>query len=130
MNIAFCKNVITISMFGLILAPSILSANAADVLSPRQQMASGIDAEGVECKSGFVLMVRSTNGAAACVKSSTSLKLSNAGWGNIIKTTMEEPEPNEEGSNVEPVEQPESAEETQGNVIEIKIKDGVGSGDR
>ncbi|MEX2312377.1 MAG: DsbA family protein, partial [Nitrosopumilaceae archaeon] len=29
-------------------------------------------------------MIRSTNGAATCVKSSTSMKLSDAGWGSII----------------------------------------------
>ena len=127
MNIAFCKYIIAISMLGLILAPSILSVNAVDVLSPRKQMESGIYAENIKCKSGFVLMVRSTNGSAACVKPSTSQKLSNVGWGNIITTVMEEPKPNEENPNVEPTEQPESAEDTQGDVIEIKIKDGVGS---
>jgi hypothetical protein len=130
MNTAFSKNIVTISILGLILVPSVLSANAAEVLSPRQQMASGIDAEDVKCKSGFVLMIRSTNGAAACVKSFTSLKLSNAGWGNVIKNTIEEPTQNEENPSVKPVEQPESTEETQGDVIEVKIKDGVGTGDK
>ena len=129
MNKVFFKTIVSFSLFGLILIPSILSTNA-EMLSPRQQMASGIDAENVECKSGFVLMIRSTNGSAACVKSSTSLKLANVGWGNVIKTAMEEPEQNEVNQNVEPVEQPEPEEETQGNEIKIKIKDGVGSGDR
>jgi hypothetical protein len=129
MDMAFFKNIVVLSIFGLILIPSISSVNA-EMLSPRQQMESGIDAEDVECKSGLVLMIRSTNGAAACVKTPTSLKLVNTGWGNIIKTAMETQEQNEEDSNVEPVKQPESSEETQSNVIEIKIKDGVGSGDR
>src|SRR3989337_668534 len=53
-------------------------------LSPRQQMASGVAADDVVCKSGLVLMIRSTNGAATCVKSSTSMKLSDAGWGSIV----------------------------------------------
>jgi len=61
-----------------------LSVNAQDIMSPRQQMASGVAADDVVCKSGLVLMIRSTNGAATCVKSSTSMKLSDAGWGSII----------------------------------------------
>src|SRR3990172_6537972 len=32
----------------------------------------------------LVLLIRSTNGAATCVKSSTSMKLSDAGWGSIV----------------------------------------------
>jgi len=120
MNVAFCKYIVLISIIGLILAPSLSGVNAAELLSPHKQMASGIDAKNVKCKSSFVLMVRSTNGFAACVKPSTSEKLSNTGWGTIVKTAMEEP--NEETS-----EQPESAEETQGNAIEVKIKDGVGT---
>lgn len=123
----FYKFIVTISMIELILFPSIYGINATDVLSPHKQMASGIDAENVECKSGFVLMIRSTNGSAACVKLSTSEKLSNVGWGTIIKTTMNEQTSNERDVNEIPTEQPESAEETQGNAIEIKIKDGVGT---
>jgi protein-disulfide isomerase len=34
-------------------------------------------------------MIRSTNGAAACVKESTSLKLSDAGWGSVIEQAAE-----------------------------------------
>jgi len=126
MDIAYYKNIISFIIFGLILIPSILSVNA-ELLPPRQQMASGIDAADVECKSGFVLMIRSTNGAAACVTSSTSLKLSNAGWGDVIITIIEEPK---EGETKVEVKQSESPEETEGNVLKIKIKDGVGSGDR
>jgi hypothetical protein len=130
MNMAFCKSIMSISIVGLVMVSAILDVNA-EVLSPRQQMASGIDAEDVECKSGFALMIRSTNGAAACVKSSTSIKLSNTGWGNIIKTTMEEPKQNDENLKVEPIKNSESTEEPpKENVIEIKIKDGVGTGDR
>ena len=43
-------------------------------------------------------MIRSTNGAAACLKSSTSMKLSDAGWGDIIEITMEK---NEEEEQIE-----------------------------
>ena len=75
---------VAIIVLGLFLSPSMLSVNAQDILSPRQQMASGVAADDVVCKSGLVLMIRSTNGAATCVKSSTSMKLSDAGWGSII----------------------------------------------
>jgi protein-disulfide isomerase len=79
--------IIVITIFGLIFSLSLSSVNAEDILSPRKQMASGISADKVVCKSGMVLMIRSTNGAAACVKSSTSLKLTDAGWGNVIEQT-------------------------------------------
>src|SRR3990170_659558 len=75
---------VAIISLGLFLSPSMLSVNAQDIVSPRQQMASGVAADDVVCKSGLVLMIRSTNGAAACVKSSTSMKLSDAGWGSIV----------------------------------------------
>jgi len=75
---------VAIIVLGLFLSPSMLSVNAQDIMSPRQQMASGVAADNVVCKSGLVLMIRSTNGAATCVKSSTSMKLSDAGWGSII----------------------------------------------
>ena len=120
MNIALGIFLFVISILGLALFP-LQSVNADDLLSPRQQMASGIDAEDVECKLGFTLMIRSTNGDAACVKPSTSINLSNAGWGNIIKSAIEEPNTPEE---------PNPQEESEENVIEIKISDGVGSGDR
>lgn len=127
MRVAFCKYIVAISMLSLILVPSISNVNATDVLSPHKQMASGINAKNVECKSGFVLMVRSTNGSAACVKPTTSQKLSNVGWGSIIKPAMEEPEQNTEEPTVEPTEQPVSADDTKGDAIQVKIKDGVGA---
>ncbi len=52
--------------------------------SPRKQMANGIAAEDVICKSGLTLMIRNS-GSAACVKPSTAEKLANAGWGVIEK---------------------------------------------
>ncbi len=89
---------LSIVIIGLIISPSISSINADnhEIMSPREQMESGIDAEDVVCKSGLVLMVRSTNGAAACVKSSTSMKLSGAGWGDVIEATMEEKQEEEQ----------------------------------
>ncbi len=78
-NIAF----VGIVVLGLFLSPAMLNVNAQDIQSPRKQMASGVAADDVVCKSGLVLMIRSTNGAATCVKSSTSMELSDAGWGSI-----------------------------------------------
>lgn len=86
---------VAIIVLGLFLSPSMLSVNAQDIMSPRQQMASGVTADDVVCKSGLVLMIRSTNGAATCVKSSTSMKLSDAGWGSIIIDDEDETMENE-----------------------------------
>jgi hypothetical protein len=116
-----------ILILGLILSSSMLSANADThkIMSPRKQIATGIEAEEVKCKSGLVLMIRSTNGYAACVKSPTSTKLANAGWGIIIESIIEEELP------VEPVKQTEQVEEeTEGKVIEVNVKDGIGSKDK
>ncbi len=92
MSLTLGYALLSIVIIGLIISPSISSINADnhEIMSPRKQMESGIDAEDVVCKSGLVLMIRSTNGAAACVKSSTSMKLSDAGWGDVIESTMEE----------------------------------------
>ncbi len=98
MNIPLGFALLSIVIIGLIISPSISSINADnhEIMSPRKQMESGIDAEDVVCKSGLVLMIRSTNGVAACVKSSTSIKLSDAGWGDVIETTMEEKQEDEQ----------------------------------
>ena len=45
------------------------------ILSPHQQMRSGISAESVECKTGFNLIIKSSNGSAACVLPSTASAL-------------------------------------------------------
>lgn len=81
---------IAIIVLGLFSSPTLSNVNAEDILSPRKQMASGTAAENVVCKSGLVLMIRSTNGAAACVKSTTSVKLSDAGWGSITEQAVED----------------------------------------
>jgi len=98
MKLTLGFTLLSIVIIGLIISPSISSINADnhEIMSPRKQMESGIDAEDVVCKSGLVLMIRSTNGAAACLKSSTSMKLSDAGWGDVIETTMEEKQEEEQ----------------------------------
>jgi len=98
MHLTFGYALLSIVIIGLIITPSISSINADnhEIMSPRKQMETGVDAEDVVCKSGLVLMIRSTNGAAACVKSSTSMKLSGAGWGDVIETTMEDKQEDEQ----------------------------------
>ena len=89
---------IVVTIVSLALSPSILSMDAAgqtQIMSPRQQMEAGVDANDVVCKEGLVLMIRATNGAAACVKPSTSEKLSSAGWGEIVEMTATEGEAKE-----------------------------------
>jgi hypothetical protein len=127
MNTIF-YNILSITMIlGLILSSTIWSVNADnhELMSPRKQMAAGVEAEEVKCKSGLVLMIRSTNGFAACVKSSTSSELSNAGWGVIIESTIDEQPPEKP---VEPIKSDE--DNTEGKVIEVNIQDGIGSKDK
>jgi len=122
-------------IFGLIISPSMASINADShiMLSPKKQMASGVAAEDVVCKSGLVLMIRSTNGAAACVKSSTSMILSTAGWGDVIETIEEVKEDDgndkeiileEELSMGEPDQMDENANQTI-----IELEEGISAGE-
>jgi hypothetical protein len=116
-----------ILILGLILSSFTLNVNADQdiVLSPRKQMIEGVEAKEVKCKSGLILMIRSTNGNAACVTSNAAAKLATAGWGVIIESNIEAAPP------VEPIKNPESEEEEMnGKVIEVNIKDGIGSNDR
>ncbi len=48
--------------------------------SPRRQMMHGVSADQVQCREGFVLMMRHS-GAAACLTQSTAEKLEMRGWG-------------------------------------------------
>jgi len=58
-----------------------VSASMGEVMSPLKQMKSGVDPKDVVCKEGLVLMLKSTDGSAACVKDSSSSKLIERGWG-------------------------------------------------
>lgn len=53
------------------------------VLRPQQQMKSGIEPQDVVCKEGLLLMLRTSDGSAACVTESSSTKLLDMGWGNL-----------------------------------------------
>jgi len=127
---------VSLVIFGLIISPSLSGINADnhEIMSPRKQMASGIDAEDVKCKSGLVLMIRSTSGTAACVKSTTSMKLSSAGWGDVFETAMEE-EMEEEGNDKEIILEEELSmgeqEEMEGNGNQtiIELEEGISAGE-
>ena len=82
---------ISIIILGLVISPSFSSVDAEtnEILSPKKQMESGVSAEDVICKSELVLMIR-FNGMAACVKTQTSIKLSEVGWGEAIENLMDE----------------------------------------
>jgi len=119
-------------IFGLIISPSLSSINADnhEITSPRKQMASGVAAEDVKCKSGLVLMIRSTSGTAACVKSTTSMKLSSAGWGDVIETAMEEDGNDKEIILEEELSMGEQEEmEGNGNQTIIELEEGISAGE-
>ena len=129
----------SVIIFGLILSPSLSGINADDhvILSPKKQMAAGVAAEDVECKSGLVLMLRS-GGSAACVKPTTSVKLSDAGWGTVIETAMEDKMDEvmeEDGQDKELVfeEELSMGEEEQmednGNKTTIELEEGISAGE-
>ena len=59
---------------------SMVEEEAGSFLSPHQQMRSGISAENVVCKSWFDLIIKASNGSAACVFPSTVSALSERGW--------------------------------------------------
>jgi hypothetical protein len=123
-------------IFGLILSPSLSGINADShvIMSPKKQMASGVAAEDVECKTGLVLMIRSTSGGAACVKSTTSMKLSDTGWGDIIETAMEEVM-EEDGNDKEIILEEELSMDEQeemegnGNQTIIELEEGISAGE-
>jgi hypothetical protein len=55
-----------------------------EMMSPLKQMKSGIETEDVVCDGGLILMEKSSDGSAACVKKSSSAKLVARGWGTIV----------------------------------------------
>ena len=87
LNLDFNKTitlVLTVILLSAIAIIPTLSFADDSVMSPRKQMASGIAAEDVVCKSGFTLMKR-TLGSVACLKPVSAEKLVNIGFGIIIK---------------------------------------------
>ena len=48
-------------------------------ISPRHQMNAGIDAVDIECREGFSLVMKESNGRAMCLKADTALKMIDRG---------------------------------------------------
>jgi len=48
-------------------------------ITPRTQMTAGIDAAEVECREGFSLVMKASNGVAMCLKADTALKMIDRG---------------------------------------------------
>lgn len=52
----------------------------ASIFSPLKQLQSGIKAENVQCKQGFVLILKNEDGSPACIKPEYVEKLIERGW--------------------------------------------------
>jgi len=48
-------------------------------ISPRTQMTAGLDAADVECREGFSLVMKASNGVAMCLYADTALKMIDRG---------------------------------------------------
>ena len=70
-------NTITPAALGMEMKMEMSSAK----MSPRAQMAQGTPTSEVICKEGLVLILKSSDGSAACVKASSAPKLIERGWG-------------------------------------------------
>ncbi len=55
-----------------------------EMMSPLKQMESGVETADVICDEGLILMEKSSDGSAACVKESSSVKLIARGWGTLV----------------------------------------------
>ncbi len=49
-------------------------------ISPRQQVTAGIDAEEIECREGFSLIMKTSNGLPMCVKADSALRMIENGF--------------------------------------------------
>jgi hypothetical protein len=49
-------------------------------ISPRHQVAAGIDAEEIECREGFSLVMKTSNGLPMCLKADTALRMIENGF--------------------------------------------------
>ena len=48
-------------------------------ISPRTQMTAGVDSAEVECREGFSLVMKASNGVAMCLKADTAFKMIDRG---------------------------------------------------
>jgi len=60
------------------------SAMGLSKMSPRAQMNQGVESADVQCRDGFKLVMKNSNGSAACVKSQSVEKLILRGWASLI----------------------------------------------
>jgi hypothetical protein len=52
-----------------------------EVMTPLKQVESGVAPEDVECSSEMELLIKSSNGSPACIKTATAERLIHLGWG-------------------------------------------------
>jgi len=60
------------------------SAMGLSKMSPRAQMNQGVDSAEVKCRQGFDLVMKNSNGSAACVKFQSVEKLIQRGWASLF----------------------------------------------
>jgi len=53
---------------------------STSLVSPRKQMAIGVDLHEIQCKTSFVLVLKQSNWTPACVKSSSVDRMIEIGW--------------------------------------------------
>ena len=61
----------------------VMAMGGFTVMSPMAQMDHGTDANAVVCKEGLQLMIKSSNGSASCVKTTSVDRLVERGWGSL-----------------------------------------------
>jgi len=61
----------------------VMAAGGFTLMSPRDQMEHGTDAIAVVCNEGLQLMMKSSDGSAACVKATSVDRLTERGWGTL-----------------------------------------------
>ena len=75
------NDVISVTILGDIQKPT---KEDLDKLPPKKQQSHGRSIDEIQCKSGYVLMVKS-NGDPACVKSRSAEKMVLRGWGELYQ---------------------------------------------
>jgi len=63
---------------------NVMAKGGFTLMSPVAQMEHGTDANAVECKEGLQLMIKSSDGSAACIKTTSVDKLIERGWGTSV----------------------------------------------
>jgi len=62
----------------------VMAMGGFTLMSPIAQMEHGTDANAVVCKEGLQLMIKSSNGLASCVKTTSVDRLVERGWGSLV----------------------------------------------